>query len=896
MALFLFTPGMPVAVNSLATLMPADDSKFQHEVPTQSDTLFTSQPVGTYDLADWKNPTDPYLDSQQVTQSNNSEFNNKHADYTLTNLPANREPHVIATNTPNMPAKGAYIISSAITLSANAYYMVEVDYCVVEMPQDKNQTRTSAFGTFYVNNHAITLLPKKQSWNRATFYIQTDKLETATITPELYFGSRNQDAIGSIYFDKFSVTAVNQGKFDAEIENLNNPLNFIDFTNEDAYQLAAEEFENTDFTPSYTTGTAESSNQIATSKLPKKLGFQDDKRTVFHKDGMTGDVMLIMAYQSNASLTLEKYTFQPRPHEVYMFQFYSLATSATDFNGFYFMIGNTAEQITNLDDYPYHNGWQLNTIFFEAGHDLYQEYELSFTLTTNSTAATGWACIDEFRIYKVNGSYAANNASALGVHDFYNQNSDSTTDSDGNTITASVANGYFELGTAADTVTTKGSSYPYPLVADEWETNVNTNGIVNLHATLWDSRFGEHPGAIDGNRYDSNNHVYMMHNSSRAINLVTSPSLTTTIGSTTYVSFDAYGKNTSAVRAYIFTADTDSDGNTTNEIVLGDIIQINDNSWHHYEFAIIDGAYATAHTYYLRFEMTGIGYAYIDNVRTTTDGPYQFSSAEQTTSTVVDLTNPLTIGGLWKATDEFTSFYCDVAKNGITFGNIDQQKTVIKNTFSYNLVADDYYEFVIEAHGKNAYLGFSNYDGLLEVTKDTRNPDTIFAYKLYLQPSSDATSVNLQITLGYVAADDEDDDDAVKLADGEIFISSINVTSITEDEFNDVKNNADDNDRIKILSLSEEDDSNSDTADDDTNNNFWDALNENWWYLVPTLITAIALLLAIGTFLFRKVKFEKHITKKTTSYARDMQLKNQRNKIVAQKAAKVDNVIDETQK
>ena len=69
---------------------------------------------------------------------------------------------------------------------------------------------------------------------------------------------------------------------------------------------------------------------------------------------------------------------------------------------------------------------------------------------------------------------------------------------------------------------------------------------------------------------------------------------------------------------------------------------------------------------------------------------------------------------------------------------------------------------------------------------------------------------------------------------------------------------------------------------------------ENWWFLVPTLITAIALFLAIATFLFRKVKFEKHITKKHTSYARDMRLKNQQNKIVAQKAAKVDNVTDET--
>ena len=75
-------------------------------------------------------------------------------------------------------------------------------------------------------------------------------------------------------------------------------------------------------------------------------------------------------------------------------------------------------------------------------------------------------------------------------------------------------------------------------------------------------------------------------------------------------------------------------------------------------------------------------------------------------------------------------------------------------------------------------------------------------------------------------------------------------------------------------------------------NNFF---GENWWFLIPSLITAVALLLGIIAFLLRKIKFDRHIVKKTTSYARDMRMKNQQNKIVAQKAAKVDNVTDEPQ-
>ena len=95
-----------------------------------------------------------------------------------------------------------------------------------------------------------------------------------------------------------------------------------------------------------------------------------------------------------------------------------------------------------------------------------------------------------------------------------------------------------------------------------------------------------------------------------------------------------------------------------------------------------------------------------------------------------------------------------------------------------------------------------------------------------------------------------------------------------------------------ILSASEETEEKEEDTDTSSSsgNNFF---NENWWYLIPTLITAAAVLLAVAAFLFHRIKFDKHITKKNTSYARDMRIKNERNKIVAQKTAKVDNVTDD---
>ncbi|MCM1403991.1 MAG: hypothetical protein NC133_00575 [Prevotella sp.] len=873
MALLLLTPGAPVAVNALANLTTVKSTE-QYTAPTQNEML-SFESVGDYGLDTWNAPTGNYLVSQQVTAETNNKFHEEYPDNTLSTAGINNNsPYVIATNTLNMPANGAYT-TNAITLAANGCYQITVNYYVVE--QKNNTTHSSAFGTFYLNDQAITLLPQNQ-WASAAFYVRTDRLATATVTPELYFGSRTDNALGAIYFDKFTVNAINQKTFHNAVAECD-PTCYLDFTADDEYVLV-KAFKNQAFTTTTTTN-GESYNDLPTASIPEKLGFQAEQSYFYPQSGNTNNVMLMKANNSDTALTLEGYTFQPRPHEVYMFQFYSIATAAEDFTGFYFMIGDTAEEIASLSSYPYHNGWQLNTIFFIAGHDLDQEYQLSFNLG-NGSAVTGWACIDDFNIYKVNGSYAADNRSAVGVHDTYDQNAD--------TATTDIANGYFESGTAANNVNQQDSSYPYPLIADDWETSSTTNGIVNLSSSSWRDRFGDHPGFINNN--DENNHVYMMYNSTPTTNVVTSPALSTTIGATTYISFDAYSYTTTQTRAYIFSAETDDDGNITNEIMLGSYLDINNHAWHHYEFAIIESEYATTRSYYLRFAMTGIGYAYFDNVRSTTDGAFQFATETQTDAATVDLNNLLSIDKAWQATDGVTEFYCGATKNGLTLENSNGQKTIVQNTFDYNLTTDNYYEVVIYAHGVNAYLGLSNYDGLLAVTTDTVNENMLYPYKLYLQPSEEATTVNFQVTLGYVT--DDADDTTAPIADGSIFISSFEINSITEDEYNHASENATNDARMKVLSLTTETDEVVDdtTSGGSSSNNFF---GENWWYLVPTLITALALLLAIGTFLFRKIKFDKHITKKNTSYARDMRLKNQQKKIVAQKATKVDNVTDESQ-
>lgn len=866
LALCVFSAYTPVAINGLSKLVAAAENQgYAYTAPTQNVTPFTSEAVDTYDLSSWTQSSERGVLSQQVTATTNSKFHEAHINSTLSDVQLNgRSPYVIATETDNVSGFG-YYTTDAITLPANGYYMIAVEYCLKD--QVKNAETKYAFGTFYLtdtNGNTQALALNAQGWRWATFYIHTDLLESASVTPELYFGSKSENSYGSIYFNQFKVTAVNAEMFNDLVFNGNelkvNQDSYLDFSRSNDYRVV-KTFDHTQFNNDQNTKTA--------SSVPGTLGFSDNQHYFHNKDGVDNEkVMLIAAHNGNDTLRLDNYSLIAQPHQVYMFQFYSIATADLEFSGFYFNIipsedtiknsktvelKTSSHQITTLSSDKYHNGWQLNTIFFIAGREFDQEYTFSFSLSSSDQTVTGWACIDDFKIYQVGGDYANNNSSATGVHDTFDLNKYKTE--------PDIANGHFELGTSSSL---RSSTYPYPLVSNDWtaipgtEANSQENGIINLNR--WSGNYGsENPGSLSS----ENNNVFMMRNTTAkdGYNTLVSPALTVTAGETMTVSFDAYSQPNTVTRAWLITPRADD---LNDHIKLGQPIEIDTGRWQQYSFTLNENQYAASRSYYILFEMTSSGYTYIDNVT---------NEETNNANNSIDLTNPISVEKIWQSDDaNVQPVFTD---DGLTVKNDNGHKTTIQNIFAYNLTKDLYYEFVINARGNNAYLNLLGYDGLLAVDSDT-NAD----YKLYLQVA-DTTAPLFQIILGST------DEDATAMV-GEITINSITVTNIQDADYTAAQETADEHSLFLTQTKVEEEENN------DNGSNGGSFFGENWWYLVPTLITAIAALLAITAFLFRKIKFDKHITKKNTSYARDMRLKNQQKKIVAQKAAKVDNVIDET--
>ena len=841
----LLTPTAPLITTGVRAFATTDEA-ITYTAPKQ-DALAFKQSTTTYNLSNWQQNTNEYLIATTVTRETNDIYHNNETYKTITLSGediGDRQPYMLLAK--NAKTSGS-LTTSEITFAANGYYTVAVEY------QIKGDKEDQSF--FYLGDNYLPLQPQG-TWRTAMFLVQTDRLTATTLPARLFLGNPQKDVYGAAYYNNFTVTALTATEFNNKKEQLNKiDQMFLDFTNDTDVELV-KTVANTAFTaPSSTQQNVIATNNIYNEDVPTRLNFADERK-YFHTQNGKGNVMLMAAHGNNTNLTLDDYTFQPLPHEVYMFQFYSIMPE--DFSQFYFCIGDTYQSIAAVS-YPTYNGWQLNTVFFVAGHDAVQEFTLSFTLgAENETAVTGWAALDDLRIYRVSGDYATTNVNALGVQGTKDNNSASNW---------TIANGSFELGTATGLPTDK--TYPYPLKADSWTTEADTNGIVNT--AFWKFDTLDSPGIISERYNNENNNIYMLRNTSATENEVTSPVLNTTVGGTIYLSFDAYA--TDAAPLYV--------SFQTTEGVELNRFTINDNGWQHYELAITEHNNAVTRSYQLVFSIKNIGAAYLDNFRSEST-PYQFDSAETTNTQTIDLTSPVDIVGLWQVTDSTLkdNLATAIDRDGITLRNEDQATVAVQYGFGYNLTVDEYYRVSVTARGKNAFVELSGFDGYFTVTADDTDADAMTTYNFYYQ-AAETTTLNLLITLGSKEAN--------TYCDGYIYVTELTFTSITDAEYNLAVKNLGEND--KVVKVSEATEEPTDTADESDPNNFF---GENWWYLIPTLITAIAIVLAVASFLWRRLKFNNHVTAKNTTYARDMQIKNTHKKIVAQKSAKVDNIKDET--
>ncbi len=174
--------------------------------------------------------------------------------------------------------------------------------------------------------------------------------------------------------------------------------------------------------------------------------------------------------------------------------------------------------------------------------------------------------------------------------------------------------------------------------------------------------------------------------------------------------------------------------------------------------------------------------------------------------------------------------------------------------FGFRFESSKYYKISLKAYTQNLNSDITSdttkYGAGIKLTgfddsfKNINTDEQWEEYTFYIHPTSATTSF-LELSLG-------GDNDC----SGSLFVADFNIDdTIEESQFNKINNTN------NILKISDTEDNDTDTENDtQTNNSAWLA---NFWYYAPSLIFALAIVIAIVGALLRKVKFKKPTLKKT---------------------------------
>ena len=565
---------------------------------------------------------------------------------------------------------------------------------------------------------------------------------------------------------------------------------------------------------------------------------------------------------------------------------------------------NTKNEMTN-DYTPYY--------IFVKGHDLFKtSFSLVLGFGNDEEGAKGSVVFDDITFESISHEQFddATSTNAISVEPTILTGS------------PSVENGTFNTSDTLD------KNFEYPVKPASWtsETENDTSsiyGIVNTYSPLYNEHRAEYgnaqnpqnPSSVSTLGVDKDvNNVLMMYNYQETYQSVTSANISTTANSYQMLSFDyktvAQNLNNALMSVYVL----DSDNN-----VLYADEGLSSSAWTTYSILVNTDTYAT--TLKLKIALGTsqspvVGFLYIDNVKfetnsNITDDNYEdYQKANNTldfsltnfgfvsSETVKDIHTPYMYeqklengenpeqgniaiyGGMIDATNNIYGI------QNSTNGTSNEQyipafiseyavgKYTLTGKESITLDADTYYKISIDVltrfSGDTAQEGVDDKDklafgavfGLNGMDKNFENivsNDAWTTYTIYVTVSEN-TDVKLQ--LGIL-------NESTNIL-GQAFFDNFTLETIDESAYNSATEKYADDNKVLILTSSDTTTEDEDTTTDDTTTN--DDTDGMIWYVIPTAILFVALVIALCAYFMRKITIKKWERKKASEYDRETTL------------------------
>ena len=776
--------------------------------------------------------------------------------------------------------------NSSISLDANSKYMFTVDVFTAINAQIANLYLFDSNGEVF---SSIKNINSYNTWTTYTFFVATNNSKTESLKIGMYL-----EGAGTVLFDNLSAFKMSDSEYSFTMNST--PEGTYEEENKKAdsvlktYSINAHgQLEsNLNETSNFTAVEYDVHNQPSVS-YPKDTDGQNEYAVLINNENSTYaqfETENIFNFEANR---VYQVTVNVKTKDLNGKATLKLARTdidensddySTEFDKTISITSNTyssSNSVTN--DYSTYS-------FYVLSHPTQTTtYKLVFGLGTSDSSTTGKMYLSEIEVCAINyETYnSASTDNKISLVDEYKDSSIMLDNGDFNSIKIADYNSPIPATPAYWDVTTGQNTQYYGVV--------NTKTFTNDLEELSDLN-------LNNPSQSQNNNVLMMYNATK--DTLSYKSASKSLDAKSYHKFeiDVQTNNSDITLSLVTTKDG-------KEIVLLEKKVNTSSYWQTVSMFIHNGYQDLDVSLKVTLNTTGAGYAYVDNAKfdyilNATQLENQFNSAEDTSK--VDLTNTLAnsssekfatttlfskeaVAGVESGVVTLLSSYLDEVidgeenietfnkkangetnKKALGIWSTDDVNYTLTSNVGYELNSDSYYKISVDVFTQNidsnnnetdkdligASIGLTGFENSFVSIKSNNMWTT---YTLYVKVDSTTTSY-LQLSLGNEDANTK----------GCAFFTNISFDdSITEDEYNAVNESS----ITKLLTTaSSEDDDKTEEEKTETNKN--ENGSSNWMFIIPSLLTVAAVLIAVIGLAVRKIKWRNPFKKKSkTSYDRN---------------------------
>ena len=868
-----------------------------------SNSNFNSNTSSNYPFS--PNSYSAYNDNKKVTSSSNSEANGvinlSNEKYetrfslakrtTLDNyvlmIDSSEETDGVTTyNTVNY----GYRTNSEIKLDANSKYMFTVDVFTAT-----NANIASLF--LYDNNgdefSALTGLNSYNQWTTYAFFVSTNNTDSLSVKVGMYL-----QGAGTVLFDNLSATKLSE----EEYNNSKNALTSGSFVEEDKKAEAQNVVATYNIQNNKLVDVDNTSNAFNFDDAEEGGNNQLSLRYVDDNDGLNSKAVLVKSDEATLAHFETKDIFTFKQNRIYRIDVKAKTNNLNGSASLQLIRTDIEKDDENYNAEKHNKSISIssNTVssspsvtydyttysFYVQSHtskDL--TYRLKFGLGSSDKLTSGELYISQIQVSNVNYSAydsasGSNTAKISFVETYSNSN-------------IMLNNGDFNGFKISD------HSSPMPATPIDWNVTTGKNkqkyGVVNTQTFATDVTGLSN---LTNPSLGANDNVLMMYN--ETADTLSYTSATKTISANSYHKFmvDVQTQNAPLTISLVTKKDQ-------NEIVLASKTINTNYAWQRDITLFIHGGHEDLDvSLKLTLSTEGYGYAYIDNAKfdwtaTETQIEQEFKSAmPSSTVAVADLDNILSsdsnekyanlqfftqpnMEGVESGTVELNAAYLDeviydeenlesfnsIASKGLNkvlaiWSTQDVNYSLTSNIgFKLTSDAGKFYKISVDVYTQGLTSTTANADQIGAGIKLTGLDNSFTAiksnnewttYTFYIQGSSLTTY--LELSLG---------SEESKTNGAAFFGNVVFDDSVSESEYN----SAVETENVKVVKAETTNTETETTPDNDKTSN--KISKTTWIYLIPSLLTGLAIIIAIVGFAVRKIKWKKPTKKSKTAYDRN---------------------------